>query len=67
MAAYTVRTFRANGKWVKVTRDNINKTYFFARGYENEKGDVYVGDIQFKHMKNWTEAINCAIKIMEIP
>jgi len=64
MAGYTVRTFHANGQWVKVTRDNINREYCFARGYEGDRFARDVCDAPFKHIKNWAEAIYCVIRIM---
>jgi hypothetical protein len=64
MAGYTVRTFHANGQWVKVTRDKINREYFFARGYEGDDCASDVGKAPFKRIKNWADVIYCVIKIM---
>jgi hypothetical protein len=56
MANYTDRTIRANGQWVKITRDNKEKIYTFARGWEGEFKAHDCKTMPFKLLTNWVEA-----------
>lgn len=56
MTRFTERTIRAAGQWVKITRDNIDRTFTFARGYENQFQACEIQTLSFKWVANWKEA-----------
>jgi hypothetical protein len=60
MTRYTDRTIRASGQWIKITRDNKERTFTFARGYENELQAHEIQTLPFKWVANWTEATDKA-------
>lgn len=53
---YTEKTFRTDTQWVKVTRDNQERKFTFARGYKNNFAANEVETLSFKWVANWTEA-----------
>lgn len=56
----TEKYIRNETQWIKITRDNIAKTFTFARGY---KGNYRAHEIQtysFKWIPNWKEAMEKA-------
>lgn len=56
MTRFTERTIRADGQWIKITRDNKDRTFTFARGYTNEFTAHEIETLPFKWVANWTEA-----------
>ena len=64
MARITEKTIRANGQWVKITRDNKDRTFTFARGYNGEFQSIEFEMLTFKWVANWTEAIERAKRKM---
>lgn len=56
MTRFTERTIRASGQWVKITRDNKDRTFTFARGYEGEFKANEISTLSFKWVANWSEA-----------
>jgi hypothetical protein len=60
MTRYTEKTIRANGQWVKITRDNKERKFTFAKGTENEVTAYTIETLTFKWVANWTEAIERA-------
>jgi hypothetical protein len=56
MTRFTDRTIRASGQWIKITRDNKNRTFTFARGYAGQFQASEIETLPFKWVANWTEA-----------
>lgn len=56
MTRFTDRTIRAAGQWIKITRDNKERTFTFARGYANEFQAHEIETLPFKWVANWKEA-----------
>lgn len=56
MRRYTERTIRAANQWVKITRDNKDRTFTFARGYAGNYQAHEIFTLPFKWVANWTEA-----------
>lgn len=56
MTRFTDRTIRASGQWIKITRDNKERTFTFARGYAGEFKATEIETLPFKWVTNWTEA-----------
>lgn len=56
MTRFTDRTIRASGQWIKITRDNKERTFTFARGYEGQFQATEIETLPFKWVANWTEA-----------
>jgi hypothetical protein len=64
MTRYTDRTVRTDTQWVKITRDNKDRTFTFARGYKGEAQAHEVETYGFKWVANWTEATDKASRTM---
>ena len=60
MTRFTEKTIRASGQWVKITRDNKDRTFTFARGYEGQFKAHESKTLPFKWVANWTEAVESA-------
>ena len=60
MKRYTEKTIRTNDQWVKITRDNQQRKFTFARGYKNEFTANEIETLSFKWVPNWSEAITRA-------
>ena len=56
MTRFTDRTIRASSQWIKITRDNKDRTFTFARGYEGHAQAHEIETLPFKWVANWTEA-----------
>lgn len=56
MTRFTDRTIRASGQWIKITRDNKDRTFTFARGYQGQFQAAEIETLPFKWVANWTEA-----------
>lgn len=56
MTRFTERTIRAAGQWIKITRDNKERTFTFARGYEGQFKASEIETLSFKWVANWSEA-----------
>jgi hypothetical protein len=56
----TEKTIRGDSQWVKITRDNKNRTFTFARGYAGQYQAHDISKLPFKWIANWTEAIDHA-------
>jgi hypothetical protein len=57
---FTDKTIRTDNQWLKITRDNKNRTFTFSRGYKNEFQAHDVQTLPFKWISNWKEAIEFA-------
>ncbi len=60
MAMITDKMVRGETQWVKITRNNKDRTFTFARG---NAGNFQAHDIEtftFKFFANWKEAIEFA-------
>jgi len=67
MTRFTEKTIRTNGKWVKITRDNKERTFTFAVGYQGEFTAYQIeGTLSFKWVANWTEATDRAVRLATI-
>lgn len=64
MTRFADKTFRSSEQWVKVTRDNKEKTFCFARGYKNEFQAHDIETLTFKWVANWKEAQDHAERMM---
>jgi hypothetical protein len=53
---FTEKTIRTAGQWCKITRDNQNRTFTFARGYDGQYQAHEIETYSFKWVANWTEA-----------
>ena len=62
MTRFTDRTIRAAGQWIKITRDNQERTFTFARGYEGDFKANEIETLSFKWVANWSEANERAMK-----
>lgn len=60
MTRFTEKTIRAAGQWVKITRDNKDRTFTFARGYVGDAQAHEISTLSFKWVANWTEATDKA-------
>lgn len=56
MTRFTEKTIRAFGQWIKITRDNKDRTFTFARGYDGNFEAAEIETYSFKWVANWTEA-----------
>lgn len=56
MKRFTEKYVRTAGQWVKITRDNENRTFTFARGYTNKFQAHDIQTLSFKWVANWSEA-----------
>jgi len=57
MAQITEKTIRTENVWVKITRDNKNRTFTFARGYVGEPVAHNIETMSFEWLPNWSEAL----------
>jgi len=64
MTRFTDRTIRTDSSWVKITRDNKNRTFTFAKGYKGETKAHEISTLTFKWIANWSEAVNRANGLM---
>jgi hypothetical protein len=63
-ARYTDRTMRTDSAWVKITRDNKERTFTFAKGFQGEYSAHTIETLSFKWVANWAEAITRAADMM---
>lgn len=56
MKRFTEKYVRTASQWVKITRDNENRTFTFARGYTNNFQAHDIQTLSFKWVANWSEA-----------
>lgn len=62
---FTDRTYRSSyGDWVKVTRDNKDRTFTHAFGRRNEIQAERIQTLPFKWISNWKEAEDCANRFL---
>lgn len=66
MTRFTEKTIRQASQWTKITRDNKDRTFTFARGYKGEFQANEIETLSFKWIANWSEAIDRANRSMEI-
>jgi len=64
MTRFTDRTIRSDSQWVKISRDNKERTFTFARGYKDQHKAHDVGTYSFKWVANWSEAIDKAQRMI---
>jgi hypothetical protein len=60
MNATTEKTIRSASQWVKITRDNQQRKFTFARGYAGKYQAHEIHSLSFKWVPNWTEALDRA-------
>lgn len=60
----TEKTIRTESQWVKITRNNKNRTFTFARGYKNQISAHDIETLSFKWVANWTEAFDRANRMI---
>ena len=66
MTRFTERTIRTHGKWIKITRDNKERNFTFALGYQGEFKAHDLSTLSFKWVANWSEATERAIRLATI-
>jgi len=64
MTRFTEKYVRNDSQWVKITRDNVKRTFTFARGYKNEFKAHEISTLPFKWVANWTEALEKSEKML---
>ena len=64
MTRFTDRTIRASGQWVKITRDNKDRAFTFARGYAGQAQAHEIETLSMKWVANWSEATERATRAM---
>jgi len=64
MTQFTDRTIRSDCQWVKITRDNKERTFTFARGYKGKYQAQEMQTYSFKYVPNWAEATEKATTII---
>jgi hypothetical protein len=60
MTRFTEKTVRTANQWMKITRDNKDRTFTFARGYKDQFQATEIETYPFKWVANWTEALEKA-------
>lgn len=65
MKRFTEKYVRAHNQWVKITRDNQDRTFTFAHGYEGQYQAKEIQTLSFKWVANWKEAIEKANRTIE--
>jgi len=63
--ARTERTILTDNKWVKITRDNEKRTFYFAKGYKGNITAHESQELSFKWVWNWNEAQDYAIRFAD--
>lgn len=53
---FTDRTIRNQSCWVKITRDNKERKFTFAKGYAGNYQAHQIETLPFKWVANWKEA-----------
>lgn len=66
MTRFTEKTVRAGDQWIKITRDNKDRTFTFARGYNGQFSANEIETLSFKWIANWSEAIERANRTIAI-
>lgn len=66
MKQFTEKYVRKNGQWVKIIRNNKDRTFTFARGYNHNFAAHDIETIKFKWIANWNDAIDHANRKIEI-
>jgi hypothetical protein len=56
----TEKYVRSDKQWVKITRNNKDRTFTFAHGWQGEFTAHNIETITFKWVANWSEAIDKA-------
>lgn len=59
---FTEKYIRTDSQWVKVTRDNKEKTFTFAKGFKGQFSAHEIETLSFKWVANWSEALDRATK-----
>jgi len=57
MTRFTEKTVRTEGQWLKITRDNKERTFTFARGWAGSHQAHEIDTYNFKWFANWSEAL----------
>lgn len=61
----TVKTIRAHGQWVKITRDGTARKFIFSRGTEGAFQAMESHSYPFEFMPTWQDAVEHAKGRME--
>ena len=65
MKRFTERTIKTDSKWVKITRDNEKRKFYFAKGYNGNITAHESRELSFKWVWNWKEAQDCALRFAD--
>lgn len=60
MNVITEKTVRSASQWIKITRDNKQRKFTFARGQNGKYQAHEIYSLSFKWISNWTEALDRA-------
>ena len=66
MPRFTEKYIRNNTQWIKIIRDNKQRTFTFARGYAGQFQAHQIDTWGFEWVKTWNDAIEKAKYKMEI-
>ena len=64
MTRFTDRTIRSDSQWVKISRDNKERTFTFARGHQGQYQAHEIETYPFKWVANWAEATDKAQRMI---
>ena len=64
MTRFTEKTIRTNSQWVKIVRDNKERKYSFARGYNHNYSATEIRYCSFKYCANWAESLDFAQRMI---
>jgi hypothetical protein len=64
MTRFTEKTIRTETQWVKVTRDNKDRTFTFARGYNSNTKATEIQVFPFKYVSTWEDATEKATRMI---
>ena len=66
MTRFTDKTVRTSGQCIKISRDNKDRIFSFARGYAGNAQAHEIETLPFKWVANWTEALDRANRTLAI-
>ena len=64
MKRFTDKTIRTEQQWVKITRDNRQRSFTFAKGYKGNFTAHQIETLTFKWVANWADAVDHANRMM---
>lgn len=65
MKRFTEKYVRTDSQWIKISRDNKERTFTFAHGHAGVFQAWNVQTLPFKWISNWSEAVDYANRQIE--